>query len=181
MRAQSMIKILASLAIVALLIAVWHTSTSSATVPRPYDGLAFEYDDNDSEYSDDKDSDDEDSDDEDSDDDSDDEDSDDSDGEFSDDDYEVSSPGMPASLMATSASLLPKPSSQATDFAKFAPKKTGVQNFLNPAQFIGLDTQGSSMKNANQDLRAAPIIPKRDVGPWMASSIDPDVYRNPIF
>jgi hypothetical protein len=174
-----MIKILASVAIVALLIAVWHTTVGSASVPRPYDGLAFEYDDNDSEYSDDEDSDEEDSGDEDSDEeDSGDEDSDD---EFSDDDNEVSGPGMPASLMATSASLLPKPSSQATDFAKFAPKKTGVQNFLNPAQFIGLDTQGSSMKNANQDLRAAPIIPKRDVGPWMASSIDPDVYRNPIF
>ena len=99
------------------------------------------------------------------------------------DDYEMSmsAPGMPASLLATSADLLPKPSAAAADFAKFAPKNVGAHNFLTPSQFIGLDTQGSSLRNANRDLRAAPIIPKRDVGPWLASTIDPDVYRNPIF
>ncbi len=83
--------------------------------------------------------------------------------------------------LATSAALLPKPTPKAADFAKYAPKNLGAQNFLNASQFIGLNTQGSSLKNANYDLRASPVIPKRTVGPWAMSSIEPDVYQKPVF
>ena len=40
--------------------------------------------------------------------------------------------------------------------------------------------QGSSLRNANYDLRASPAIPRRDIGPWAQSTIDSDLYRKPL-
>lgn len=168
MRVTDMVKILAALTIAALLFGLWNAPDSAPRVPRPYE-LQFEDEDmeddagGDYEAADDEEDDDE---------------------EDDDDDYETSmaAPGMPVSLLATSADLLPKAKAgQAADFAQFAPKNIGAQNFLTPAQFVGLDTQGSSLRNANRDLRPTPVIPKRDVGPWLASTIDPDMYRNNLF
>jgi hypothetical protein len=102
-----------------------------------------------------------------------------------DDDYETSGmsrltkPTMP--LMSPSSKLLPRPSIQAQDFAKYAPKELGAQNFLTATQWIGVNTQGSSLRNANYDIRANPVISKKDVGPWAQSTIDPDVYTKPLF
>ncbi|AAC96720.1 hypothetical protein PBCV1_A352L [Paramecium bursaria Chlorella virus 1] len=91
----------------------------------------------------------------------------------------VQQPMMP--LLTPSSQLLPKPSPEAADFAQFAPKNLQAQNFLTATQWIGVNTQGSSLKNANYDLRADPIIPKADVGPWMMSSVDPNIYQKPLF
>ena len=82
--------------------------------------------------------------------------------------------------LATSAALLPKPTAKTADFAQYAPKNLGAQNFLSATQFIGLNTQGASLKNANYDLRAAPVIPKKKVGPWLMSSVEPDLYQRPL-
>ena len=43
-----------------------------------------------------------------------------------------------------------------------------------PENKLGVDTIGQSKKNANQDLRVAPLCPKFGVGPWNGSTIEPD-------
>lgn len=87
-------------------------------------------------------------------------------------------PGVP--LMNIATDLLPKPSAKASDFGEFAPKSLLGQNFLDAKKYIGVDTQGSSLRNANYDLRSSPAIPRRDVGPWQQSTIDGDLFRKPL-
>lgn len=82
--------------------------------------------------------------------------------------------------IAVSADLLPKPNDSLQDFAEFAPKALTGQNFLSPDKYIGLDTQGSSLKNASWDLRSEYPNPRVNVGPWQGSSIDPDLLRRPL-
>lgn len=82
--------------------------------------------------------------------------------------------------MATSVDLLPKPTSGSTDFGEFAPKDLGSQNFLDASKFIGVDTQGSSLRNANYSLRRDPPIPRSDIGPWAQSTIEADLYRKTL-
>lgn len=86
--------------------------------------------------------------------------------------------GMP--LMNVATDLLPKPVSNDNGFGEFAPKSLLGQNFLDAKKYIGVDTQGSSLRNANYDLRASPAIPRRDIGPWSQSTIDSDLYRKPL-
>lgn len=85
-----------------------------------------------------------------------------------------------AAPMSVSAALLPKPDSRFQNFGEFAPKALKGQNFLEATKFIGVNTIGSSLRNANYDLRSAPPIPRRQVGPWSQSTIDPDPYRKPL-
>lgn len=92
---------------------------------------------------------------------------------------EVLKPAMP--LLTPSSQLLPKITPEAADFAQFAPKNLQAQNFLTATQWIGVNTQGSSLKNANYDLRANPLIPKADVGPWAQSTIEPNLYAKELF
>lgn len=85
------------------------------------------------------------------------------------------------SLTNVASDLLPKPTSaQAMDFGEFAPKSLQGQNFLEVSKQIGLDTQGSSMRNANYQLRADPPNPRVSVGPWMNSTIEADLLRRPL-
>mgnify|MGYP001438943693 CR=1 FL=1 len=46
-----------------------------------------------------------------------------------------------------------------------------------PSSMIGINTQGSSLRNANLQLRSEPVIPKVSVGPFLNSTIDPDCSR----
>lgn len=79
------------------------------------------------------------------------------------------------------ADLLPKPSTpQVMDFGEFAPKALQGQNFLEVSKQLGVDTQGSSMRNANYQLRADPPNPRATVGPWMNSTIEADLLRRPL-
>lgn len=91
----------------------------------------------------------------------------------------VMKPAMP--LLTPSSQLLPKVTPEAADFSQFAPKNLQAQSFLTPSQWIGVNTQGSSLKNANYDLRANPLIPKADVGPWQQSTIEPNIYQRELF
>ena len=45
---------------------------------------------------------------------------------------------------------------------------------------IGLDTIGQTLRNANLQERSDPVIPKKDVGPWNISTIEPDLGRVPL-
>ena len=88
-------------------------------------------------------------------------------------------PGAP--MLSVATDLLPKPSAQAAkNFGEFAPKSLLGQNFLDAKKYIGVDTKGSSLRNANYDLRSSPAIPRKDVGPWSNSTIDSDLYRKPL-
>jgi len=56
----------------------------------------------------------------------------------------------------------------------------GMPDLLQAGYFIGLDSIGQTLKNANLQLRSDPIIPKQDVGPWNHSTIEPDLGRVPL-
>lgn len=51
------------------------------------------------------------------------------------------------------------------------------QNFLTSGHHAGINTQGSSLRNPNLQLRSDPLIPRRDVGPWSQSTIEADTNR----
>jgi len=51
------------------------------------------------------------------------------------------------------------------------------KNFLESGYHFGIDTQSSSLKNANLQLRSDPVIPQIPVGPWMQSTISADTNR----
>lgn len=55
-----------------------------------------------------------------------------------------------------------------------------MPDLLQAGYHIGLDTIGQTLRNANLQLRSDPIIPKSDVGPWMQSTIEPDIMRVPL-
>lgn len=77
--------------------------------------------------------------------------------------------------------LLPKPATpQVMDFGEFAPKALQGQNFLEVSKQVGVDTQGSSMRNANYQIRADPPNPRTNVGPWLNSTIEADLLRRPL-
>lgn len=51
------------------------------------------------------------------------------------------------------------------------------KNFLESAQHFGINTVGSSLRNANLQLRSDPAIPMVQVGPWQQSTISADTNR----
>jgi hypothetical protein len=89
-------------------------------------------------------------------------------------------PQMPP-LTNVASDLLPKAViNQVQDFGEFAPKALQGQNFLEVSKQIGIDTQGSSLRNANYQLRADPPNPRQTVGPWANSTIEADLLRKPL-
>lgn len=54
------------------------------------------------------------------------------------------------------------------------------KNFLNAGALIGVNTIGSSLRNASWDLRSEPPAPQVVVSPWMNSTIEPDLLRRPL-
>jgi hypothetical protein len=74
------------------------------------------------------------------------------------------------------------PSDSNSDWAKLNPTVTSgmTPDLLQAGYHIGLDTVGQTLRNANLQLRSDPIIPKQHVGPWMQSTIEPDLGRVPL-
>jgi len=54
------------------------------------------------------------------------------------------------------------------------------KNFLSAGALIGVNTIGQSLRNANLQLRAEPPNPQVQVGPWLQSTIEPDLMRRPL-
>jgi len=81
--------------------------------------------------------------------------------------------------MTSSVDLLPAPAAKADNWSEFSPGALTGQNFLQAPLFIGTDTVGSTLKNANYDLRAAIPVAKASFV-WNNSTIDADVYRRPL-
>lgn len=89
-------------------------------------------------------------------------------------------PAVTGPPIAVSADLLPKPNEMLADFSEFAPKALTGQNFLSPDKYIGLNSQGSSLRNASWDLRADIPNPRMNVSVWGQSTIDSDLLRRPL-
>lgn len=56
----------------------------------------------------------------------------------------------------------------------------GDVNFLTSGYHVGINTVGSSLRNANYQLRSDPPNPVVQVSPWMQSTITPDLSRRPM-
>ena len=59
-------------------------------------------------------------------------------------------------------------------------QQLGGMNFLNAGSHVGVNTVSSSLRNANYQLRADPVIAKTSVGPWSNSTIEQDLERKPL-
>lgn len=88
--------------------------------------------------------------------------------------------GYTAQPVANPSDLLP--TDQNSQWATLNPagNNVAIPDLLQAGYHIGLDTIGQTMKNANYQLRSDPIIEKKDVGPWLMSTIEPDFARIPL-
>lgn len=78
--------------------------------------------------------------------------------------------------------LLPSESSSVdNEFLESAQNKDITStNMLNAGHHIGINTVGSSLRNANLQLRSEPQIPQVNIGPWNNTTIESDKYRRPL-
>jgi hypothetical protein len=53
-------------------------------------------------------------------------------------------------------------------------------NLLKAGYLIGIDTVGSTLRNANLQERSEPPNPTSSVSPWMNTTIEPDLMRVPL-
>ena len=77
--------------------------------------------------------------------------------------------------------LLPK--DQNSEWARLNPAAGGdlsQVNLLKAGHHMGVNTVGSSLRNANLQLRSEPPNPKNSVSPWNNSTIEPDLMRVPL-
>mgnify|MGYP001366618918 CR=1 FL=1 len=93
---------------------------------------------------------------------------------------------------ASPASAFPKgslkpqdllPSQEATAWSHANPVGAGEledQNFLTAGFHVGINTVGQSLRNANLQIRSEPPNPQKKVGPWMQSTIEPDLNRKAL-
>jgi hypothetical protein len=84
--------------------------------------------------------------------------------------------------MAIASSLLPKNNTfngQLEGFHDCAVNELANQVFLTPGGQIGYESSGTH-RNANVSLRSEPPNPILNVGPWMNSTIGPDLLRRPL-
>lgn len=82
-------------------------------------------------------------------------------------------------LMATD--LLPQDVN--SQWAQVNPQGSGDlqgKNFLSAGALIGVNTIGQSLRNSNLQLRSEPANPQQAVGPWLQSTIEPDLQRRPL-
>ena len=79
------------------------------------------------------------------------------------------------------ASLLPRDSDSAwIQNSPSGPGGLNTQNLLDAGHHLGIDTVGSSLRNANRGLRSEPPNPQVQVSPWLQTTICPDVMRRPL-
>jgi hypothetical protein len=53
-------------------------------------------------------------------------------------------------------------------------------NLMKAGSIIGINTVGSSLRNANLQVRSEPPNPQLNVGPWNNTTIAPDLMRVPL-
>jgi hypothetical protein len=80
----------------------------------------------------------------------------------------------------TADDLLPKDAAD-SKWARINPSgggNIGDQNYLTAGYHVGVNTVGQSLRNANLQLRSEIPNPQNAVGPWMISTIEPDLRQN---
>lgn len=92
--------------------------------------------------------------------------------------------GVPENCLARATSnpsdLLPKDNN---DWGTMSPNGEGDLenvNLLKAGHHMGIDTVGSTLRNANLQLRSEPPNPQSQVSPWLNSTIQPDLMRVPL-
>tara|TARA_Y100000389_G_C17453796_1_gene516652 strand:+ start:144 stop:683 length:540 start_codon:yes stop_codon:yes gene_type:complete len=82
---------------------------------------------------------------------------------------------------ANPSDLLPNMSMNNNEFSSSNPNPLSGTNFLSPHASPGLNTQGSSLRNPNLQLRSEPPNPRTNTNcPWNVSTIQGDPYRRPL-
>ena len=80
-----------------------------------------------------------------------------------------------------SEDLLPEDSN--STWSNVDPKGQGsvaYKQWLEAGYHFGVNTIGSSLKNANKDFRSEPTNPQEVVAPWNQSSVEPDLLRRQL-
>jgi hypothetical protein len=74
------------------------------------------------------------------------------------------------------------PLDEDTEWSKANPVQQTLQdkNFLTAGHNVGINTVGQTLRNANLQLRSEPPNPQTIVSPWLQSTIEPDVMRQPL-
>jgi hypothetical protein len=70
-----------------------------------------------------------------------------------------------------------------SDFAERHPDGAGAlsdKNFLTSGYHVGINTVGTSLRNANVGIRSEPANPIQHVSPWNNTTITPDLNRRPL-
>ena len=78
------------------------------------------------------------------------------------------------------ADLLPKDNNSSWNMKPMGSGDFLGVNLLNAGYLIGVDTVGSSLRNANLQVRSEPPNPQLQVSPWMNTTIEPDPFRAPL-
>ena len=89
--------------------------------------------------------------------------------------------GMTKAKLDNPSSLLPNDTN--SQWASLNPGGNGPLksvNLLQAGALVGINTIGSSLRNANLQLRSDPPNPQGSVGPWNNSTIQPDTNRKPL-
>ena len=82
----------------------------------------------------------------------------------------------------TAEDLLPKDAAD-SKWAQVNPASGGAasdQNYLTAGYHVGVNTVGQSLRNANLQLRSEIPNPQNAVGPWLISTIEPDLRQNTL-
>lgn len=68
------------------------------------------------------------------------------------------------------------------DWFEVQPEPISVKNrhLINVTKPIGINTIGTSLKNASWDIRGTPSCPKQVISPWLQSSIEADINLKPL-
>ena len=92
--------------------------------------------------------------------------------------------GLPANCSGQAninpADLLPKDNNSSWNLKPMGSGDFLGVNLLNAGYLIGVDTIGSSLRNANLQVRSEPPNPQLQVSPWMNTTIEPDPFRAPL-
>ena len=75
------------------------------------------------------------------------------------------------------------PADNNSEFSKMNPSGAGDLmnvNLLRAGHHIGINTVGTSLRNANLQVRSEPPNPRLNTGPWNTSTITSDTHRRPL-
>jgi hypothetical protein len=90
-------------------------------------------------------------------------------------------PTCGGAVAADPSELLPK--DQNNEWARLNPNGENDLkniNLLKAGFHHGIDTVGTTLRNANLQIRSEPPNPVDKVSPWMNSTIEPDLMRTPL-